>query len=72
MKKIIIALVVLFSANVFAQIHDPVKWSTSVEKISDTEYTLISTATIESGDRCDVTCRLQPAVQFLLLAPQIA
>lgn len=32
----------------FAQIHDPVKWSTSVEKISDSEYDLIVTATIEA------------------------
>lgn len=32
----------------FAQIHDPVKWSTSVEKISDTKYDLIATATIEA------------------------
>lgn len=32
----------------FAQIHDPVKWSTSAEKISDSEYDLITTATIEA------------------------
>nr|WP_248912387.1 cytochrome c biogenesis protein CcdA [Gelidibacter algens] len=32
-----------------AQIFNPVKWSTSVEKISDTEYKLISIASIESG-----------------------
>ncbi len=32
----------------FAQIHDPVKWSTSIEKISDSEYNLITTATIEA------------------------
>ena len=31
-----------------AQMYDPVKWSTSVEKLSDTEYKLISTATIET------------------------
>lgn len=49
MKRIIIALVVLFSANIFGQIYDPVKWNTAVEKISDTEYTLISTATIDKG-----------------------
>lgn len=33
----------------FAQILDPVKWSTSVEKISDSEYDLIVTATIEAN-----------------------
>lgn len=32
----------------FAQIHDPVKWSTSIQKISETEYDLIVTATIEA------------------------
>ncbi len=32
----------------FAQIHDPVRWSTSAVKISDTEYDLITTATIEA------------------------
>ncbi len=32
-----------------AQILEPVKWATSVEKISDTEYDLISTATIDQG-----------------------
>lgn len=32
-----------------AQILEPVKWSTSVEKISDTEYDLIAKATIDRG-----------------------
>ncbi len=49
MKKIIIVLAVLLSANLSAQIHDPVKWSTSVEKLSGTEYKLVAVATIESG-----------------------
>ncbi len=31
-----------------AQMYNPVKWATSVEKISDTEYKLISTANIEA------------------------
>ncbi len=31
----------------YSQILDPVKWSTSVNKISDSEYELIATATIE-------------------------
>lgn len=35
--------------TVSAQILDPVKWSTSVEKISDTEFDLISRATIDRG-----------------------
>ncbi|MCG1037304.1 protein-disulfide reductase DsbD family protein [Polaribacter sargassicola] len=32
-----------------AQIYDPVSWTTSVEKLSDNEYYLISEATIEEG-----------------------
>ncbi len=32
-----------------AQVFEPVKWKTSVEKISGSEYILISTATIDSG-----------------------
>lgn len=32
-----------------AQIHEPVSWKTDVEKISDTEYNLIITATIEDN-----------------------
>ena len=49
MKKIIL-LLALFSLTIGnSQIFDPVKWVTSVEKISDTEYKLISKASIESG-----------------------
>jgi len=49
MKKLIIICTLLFSLSGVSQIHEPVKWTTSVEKISDTEYNLISKATIESG-----------------------
>ena len=38
-----------FSFNLKAQVFDPVKWETKTEKISDTEYDLISTATIDAG-----------------------
>ncbi|OGS70397.1 MAG: thiol:disulfide interchange protein [Flavobacteria bacterium RIFCSPLOWO2_12_FULL_35_11] len=49
MKKIFFLLAFFALVNSsFAQIHDPVKWSTSVEKISDSEYDLIVTATIEA------------------------
>jgi len=34
---------------VHSQILEPVKWKTSIEKISDTEYSLIATATIDDG-----------------------
>jgi len=51
MKKIVILLFCLFAGQFFvsAQIHEPVKWSTSVEKISDGEFKLISKASIETG-----------------------
>jgi thiol:disulfide interchange protein len=35
--------------SVQSQILEPVKWKTSVEKISDTEFTLIATANIDEG-----------------------
>jgi thiol:disulfide interchange protein DsbD len=47
MKNIIIILVLILSTNVFSQIHDPVKWSTSVKSVSETEYELIVKADIE-------------------------
>lgn len=51
MKKffIFIALSIFSFTSVFSQIHDPVKWKTTIKKISETEYDLISTATIDSG-----------------------
>ncbi|WP_339885406.1 protein-disulfide reductase DsbD family protein [Polaribacter vadi] len=51
MKKIVIVFVLFLSLTqvIRAQIQDPVKWTTSVEKVSDLEYTLITKATIEAG-----------------------
>ena len=50
MKKILLFLsLIILSVSSFSQIHDPVKWSTSVEKVSDTEYDLIVQATVEEG-----------------------
>ncbi|WP_066220051.1 protein-disulfide reductase DsbD family protein [Formosa haliotis] len=49
MKNILIALAFFTFGVVNSQILDPVSWSTSVEKISDTEYNLITKATIEIG-----------------------
>lgn len=49
MKKIFLLLAFFSLGNAsYAQIHDPVKWSTSAEKISNSEYDIIVTATIES------------------------
>lgn len=44
-----IVLLFLFSTVAVAQIFEPVSWSTKVEKVSDTEYDLISIAMIENG-----------------------
>lgn len=47
MKTIIFALTFLVTSMVQSQILEPVKWTTSVNKISDSEYELIATANIE-------------------------
>ncbi|MEP6931492.1 MAG: cytochrome c biogenesis protein CcdA [Flavobacterium sp.] len=49
MKNILITLLFLLSGSMFAQMYNPVKWSTSVEKISDKEYILKAKAIIQSG-----------------------
>ncbi|MBR9847496.1 MAG: thiol:disulfide interchange protein, partial [Algicola sp.] len=51
MKYLIIALCsfILSSFTVKAQVFEPVAWETSVEKISDTEYDLITSAVIDKG-----------------------
>jgi thiol:disulfide interchange protein DsbD len=51
MKNLIITLCsfLVISITVNAQVLEPVTWETSVEKISETEYDLISTATVDSG-----------------------
>lgn len=49
MKKIIFLFTLLCFTISNAQIFEPVKWATSVEKVSDTEYKLISKASIETG-----------------------
>jgi thiol:disulfide interchange protein DsbD len=45
----IICSLVLCSITSHSQVFEPVKWTTSVEKISDSEYDLISSATIDKG-----------------------
>ena len=39
-NKIILCLLLLFSLLVKAQVYNPVKWKTSVEKVSDIEFDL--------------------------------
>ena len=48
-KRVLLLLTVLLSFASFSQILDPVDWSTSVEKISETKYKLITKATIDKG-----------------------
>ncbi len=48
-KNLLFVLFAMVSlASVHAQILDPVKWSTSIKKISETEFDLISTAHIDN------------------------
>lgn len=51
MRKILVVLFCFFFGifQSMSQMVDPVKWSTSVEKVSETEYYLISKAEIPSG-----------------------
>ncbi|KIO54495.1 protein-disulfide reductase DsbD family protein [Flavobacterium hibernum] len=49
MKNSITTLLLLLSCSMFGQMYNPVKWSTSVEKISDKEYVLKAEAVIQSG-----------------------
>ena len=49
MKRILIALILLLGLQIQAQIYDPIKWTTSVEKVSDSQFDLIITATLEGG-----------------------
>ena len=51
MKKFLLPfLLVIFSMTALhSQILDPVRWTTSVKKVSDTEYDLISKASVDKG-----------------------
>ena len=47
-KHFLLIISFFLSANVFAQILEPVKWNFSAEKVSDTEYNIILKATIDN------------------------
>ena len=47
--KHILAIFLLITGFTNAQIHNPVKWKTSVEKVSESEFDLIVIATIDEG-----------------------
>ncbi|MEN2487170.1 cytochrome c biogenesis protein CcdA [Flavobacterium sp. B11] len=49
MKKIIFAFLFFTCCIIQAQIVEPVKWKTRVEKLSEYQYNLIATATIDTG-----------------------
>ncbi|QVY65015.1 protein-disulfide reductase DsbD domain-containing protein [Polaribacter sp. Q13] len=49
MKKLILVCALLAFTIGHSQIVEPVKWSTSVKKISDKEYELIATANIDAN-----------------------
>ncbi len=52
MTKFLLSLTLLLTfsfSTLQAQILEPVKWTTTVEKVSETEYDLISVATIDKG-----------------------
>ena len=50
MKKFLVLLTLLLvSISSIAQIFEPVSWTTSIEKITETEYVLVSEASIEPG-----------------------
>lgn len=49
MRNLILSLIILCGFNASSQILDPIEWSTSVEKVSNTEYKLITKAIIDKG-----------------------
>lgn len=49
MKKLLLLSILLLGIRTTAQIFDPVRWSTKVEKIKEGEYLLIANATIDKG-----------------------
>lgn len=49
MKKFLLIVVALIGFNAQAQIFNPVKWTTSVEKVSDSQFDLVAKATIDNN-----------------------
>ncbi|MEO6347153.1 MAG: cytochrome c biogenesis protein CcdA [Aquaticitalea sp.] len=49
MKKVILILSLIIGFNAFSQVLKPVKWIASVEKISETEYNLVASASVDAG-----------------------
>jgi|SRR5690606_15206773 len=49
MKKLLLIVLLLSCFSGKAQIYDPVQWTTAVKQVSETEYDLIATASIEDN-----------------------
>ena len=49
MKNLLLVSLILCTCIAKAQILEPVEWATSVEKVSDSEYLLIATASIDDN-----------------------
>ncbi len=49
MRKLLFLLILITSLTGYSQILEPVKWTTSIEKISASEFLLIAEASIEKG-----------------------
>ena len=49
MKQLSVLFFSLFTLLSFAQINEPTKWTTEVEKVGENEYNLITNVTIEPG-----------------------
>lgn len=49
MKKILLILIVTIGFSTQAQIFSPVKWATSVEKVSDSQFDIVAKATIDDN-----------------------
>lgn len=47
MKKIILSLLLLMAFSIHAQVVNPVKWTTKVEQLSETEFNLVVSGVIE-------------------------
>ena len=48
-NRLLVLIALLFTLSSFSQILDPVEWSTSVEKVSENQYRLITKASIDRG-----------------------
>ena len=49
LKTFLVFILLLQADQMFSQIYDPVSWETRIEKISESEYELISLSSIEPG-----------------------